>query len=545
MSEEKDTQLSYNPKHLEKLKEGVDKWNAWYIPQREKDISFRAQLSNVKIEGLDLSKIHLVAANLVNSQLNGVNFKEAELNGADFQNVDLKATNFAKTKLKHSNFEEANLKGVNFEEADLYCANLDNTNLQDTNLNNANFEGATLFKAELKGISFENAIFKNAGLNHANFEKADIRDSNFEGAFLQCVNFKEACLFQVNLQGAHLHDAQLKSGLLIGSNLEGASCSGANLENTCLDSANLKSADFSGANLKGAELTFAKLDGAYLKNTNLEGADLHFVKLKGANLENANLKSADLRYIHFKNTYLQDADFTEANLSYTKDICFSDNKIEGTIITSTTKSPWITLKKSYTNTMLLFTLVAVFTFFLPYLINIAVWRSVNLSQKLTSDIHTIVLNSVESIDGDNKTQTKVLESLNRNLQSSAPCFSGNCKRWQIWQLVLGIHRKNNGLFFGILSGVLIFYNLCRLYLTQQVSILRDSEQATGLTPRWQTEFFTFTYKNRNIRTSFPISGYKHLFYIHKFVRIVFWIAAISFTIHSVAWLLDPVYLPQS
>ena len=332
----------------------------------------------------------------------------------------------------------------------------------------------------------------------------------------------------------------------------------ADLKGAFLNYAKLKGVDLRGAELEGADLSSAKLEGALfiradLRDAKLEGAlfiraDLRDANFEGANLRDANFEGADLSSANFEGADLQDANLTDTNLAYAKNILFSDNKIKGATISSTTKAPWLTLTKNYTNTMLLFTLATVFAFFLPYIVNIAMWRSVNLSQELMNGTKQILtemsseMQTCDEINGSSKASctASMLEKASIAIADTKPCLAEECKEWKIYQLLLGVRRNY---LFAALSIVLIVYNFFRIYLTQQVSVLRDSEQKTGLTPRWQTEFLVFKFREREIKTLIPIGGYQHLYYMHKFVEIVFFIAITSFAVHSIAWLNDVVHLP--
>ena len=169
--------------------------------------------------------------------------------------------------------------------------------------------------------------------------------------------------------------------------------------------------------------------------------------------------------------------------------------------------------------MMLFHFIGVVIFFLPYFINIAVWRSINLIQEL---------NLVEALNGQvNLTQ----------------CFAESCTSWQIWELLIGGRR---GWIFAVLSLVLIPYNGLRIYLTQQVGILKDIEVATGITPTWKKDvdfeevnnLYRFWLKINNYR-----QGYRFFYRIHQALEFVFWIAIASASIHTFKWLTDIVTLP--
>lgn len=341
--------------------------------------------------------------------------------------------------------------------------------------------------------------------------------------------------FKAELQGANLKGTRLERVNLIDAQLQGADFREAYLTDAHLNNALLKGANFSYARLQGANLESACLKGINLSNTQLQGAKLSGAQLEGANLSNAQLQDARLIYANLRGAKLQDANLTNAILSYVKGLRFSDNKIKDAVITSTTTAPWLILKKSYTNTMMLFTLAAVFAFFLPYVVNVATWRSVNLAQQLNSELEATLIIVADELEKEKHSLATVIRRLSNKAENTTECLAEECKYWPIWKLLLGVRRN---WAFAFLSVVLIIYNMLRIFLTQQVSILRDSEQATGLTPHWETTYF----KLFGVPV-WPIGGYQHLHYMHQVVRIVFWIALISFAVHSIAWLKDGVFLP--
>lgn len=251
------------------------------------------------------------------------------------------------------------------------------------------------------------------------------------------------------------------------------------------------------------------------------------------------LKIQTLQVQILKNTDLQDANLTNANLAYARNINFSDNKIDGAIITSTTTAPWLTLKKSYTNTMMLFTLAAVFTFFLPYVVNIATWRSVNLAQQLNSELEASLAIAANELETEGNPQALLVRKLSDRAENITPCLAEDCKPWRIWQLLVGVRR---GWLFAVLSIPIISYNFARVYLTREISILKDSEQATGLTPRWESIFWKVKIFNRRI----PIwhqAGYQHHYRVHRIIWWLQWVALFAFIFHSIFWLGDIVQLP--
>ncbi len=79
-----------NQEHYDKLKEGVDAWNAWrkenpmVIPDLRK-----ANLNAAVLDGADLRKAKLRKANLWGATLKGTNLRGASLHKADLDSTSL------------------------------------------------------------------------------------------------------------------------------------------------------------------------------------------------------------------------------------------------------------------------------------------------------------------------------------------------------------------------------------------------------------------------------------------------------------------------
>lgn len=376
------------------------------------------------------------------------------------------------------------------------------------------------FAPQLQGANLINTHLESADLRYANLNSVDLSYAHLEKANLSLAHLEKANLSLAHLEGAVLSSARLTGAKLIGTYLDGAVLTVTHFEGAILNGAHLAGAQLHFAHLEGADLSNSDLQNAQLFNAHLQGANLKQAYLENTNLREAHLNSANLESTWLQGADFQDADLTNTNLAYAKDIRFSDNKIKDAVITSTTKAPWLTLKKNYTNTMLLFHIVGVIAFFLPYLVNVAVWRSLNLMQEL---------NLVETFS----------EQIN-----VTKCFAEDCTPWPIWQLLIGLRRS---WYFAALTLFLIPYNGLRIYLTQQVSILKDSEQATGITPTWQRDLPLLENDDETHNLFIRIINYRHgyrfLYRIHQILQVILWIAIASASIHAFSWLTDIVELP--
>ena len=140
-----------NPKHLKKMKQGVELWNRW----REENQDLRPDLS-------------------------GAHLREAELKGVSLWRTNLERVDFVATNLEMANLGEANLKRAFLADANLQWAILSGANLW-----RATLWGANLKKAELMRTNLENAFLGEANLKQANFLGANLKKADFREASLK------------------------------------------------------------------------------------------------------------------------------------------------------------------------------------------------------------------------------------------------------------------------------------------------------------------------------------------------------------------------
>ena len=313
-----------NSEHLSLIEQGAEVWNSWYAKHRRviPDLS-QANLSNLKLEGINLKKAILTQANLSNTdlnkaQLNSADLSKANLLGANLNDADLKGANLdyviffeaiinrqtimaAKYRqvyqiVNHQggnkDFSGVDLSNSNLFRVDLSNAELSNAKLLNVNFNSANLNSAYLYKADLTGANLQNADLRNAYFSHANLTSAYL-----SGALCCGTYFKDAELKFANLKAAKFSPKtmidlkwysvwEIVNRGAAKKNLSGADLSDANLQDADFEEANLTNAKLSNAILRRSNLT-----NANLTNTNLVGANVCGVDLDRANLKGAKLKS--------------------------------------------------------------------------------------------------------------------------------------------------------------------------------------------------------------------------------------------------------------
>ncbi len=116
--------------------------------------------------------------------------------------------------LRPLNLSRVDLRRAHLVDANLQHAVLADANLQGARLNGANLQGARLNGANLQHAVLADANLQNAWLDRANLQDAVLADANLESAQLRGANLQDADLFLANLWGAHLDGANLQDARL-------------------------------------------------------------------------------------------------------------------------------------------------------------------------------------------------------------------------------------------------------------------------------------------------------------------------------------------
>ena len=286
--------------------------------------------------------------------------------------------------------------------------------------------------------------------------------------------------------------------------------------------------DFLAARLPaGADLRFAALPGANLRHADLVGADLSGADLRGADLTEAHLAGADLSHADLHDARLSEADLEGANLWQARGAVFDTTCLRSARLSPRAADPWSTLRRSYTGPKLLFNLLFLVAFILPYAARTAYWVGVNQSQQGWAKAAGELERAADDLRLAGDPNQKVVASLSRRLGSVSPCLAEVCEERQVVSVLLGFDK---GTGFGLLVLALLLYNAARAVLTFFVAPLREEEERSGYTPPRGTLA--------------PWSGgYAWLVPFHGAVRLLQWVALASLLWHAVHWLSLPVQVP--
>ncbi|MEU8266861.1 pentapeptide repeat-containing protein [Sphaerisporangium sp. NPDC049002] len=184
-----------------------------------------ADLTNAKLDEVDLTQKDLTGAILRNASMKEADFTQARLEYADLSGADLSDADLGQMHAKHATlrrtiltdahggqaeFPHADLTGAIMARAELTQANLTDATLVDADLNeatlgqiqarNADFTGAKLRDAKLGQAKLQFAVFKGANLTKAEFVQAELNGADLSGATVEKASFIQAD--DVDLTGA-------------------------------------------------------------------------------------------------------------------------------------------------------------------------------------------------------------------------------------------------------------------------------------------------------------------------------------------------------
>ncbi len=425
--------------------------------------------------------------------------------------------------------ENADLSELRLEYADLRAARLDHAVLHGTNLRHADIRKACLNHADLSA-----AVLEYADLSHADLDGAELSDARLEHAKFNRASLDYADLQFARLDHANFTDARLGHARFWRARLTHSNFGGASLKNANFCYAQLEHADFTGAGLELASFWFARLE-----HTNLRGACLTYARLPGARLDHADVRGAT-------------------------GILFDENPVDGLHIEGNAPDPWSLLRRKYTGPRFFFHLILLIAFLLPF-----------AARVLILSAHSQMYETAERIV-EHAGDAPGAELWAKNMADWTEKYrQTHDKTLAVWVLAgwtKGWH------FFG-LTLVLVMYNLLRAYLTSKVSMLRDAEERSKITPAL-VDYYGLCHPLADLRDLLGIgrivgepnvsprmrdwpqvwwrsirrNGWRYLspvpviglYRVHLFARVLFWAAMGSFAYNAIAWLSTTwVWVPKS
>jgi uncharacterized protein YjbI with pentapeptide repeats len=259
-------------------------------------------LTDTDLSGANLSRVVLAHANLCRTKLGGANLEGANLGAAKLVDVDLSGARLTKTILDLAHFERCSLRGVVF----------DSTSMMEAEFG----EGVDMSEATAELMVFLRLDLREVNLSRARFQKCAFVECDLRGAVLEDIDLTATCLVTCQLDGANLKRATLAgTQFVVGTTLAGADFRGATLH-----SASLRGLDMRGCNLTGVTLDCADLSKSDLREAELAMIHAHkamFMRtdLRGVDMRRADLMSALLTKAKLQGTNLEDANLFQADVA--------------------------------------------------------------------------------------------------------------------------------------------------------------------------------------------------------------------------------------
>lgn len=238
------------------------------------------------------------------------------------------------------------------------------------------------------------------------------------------------------------------------------------------------------------------LSGARIKRANLRRANLKRVNLSGTNLRGADLTQAKLRA----------ADLSDSDLTHVQGLELDSNRILQTRFSPRARDKWSILRRIYTGPNMVLNLIFMLIFFAPLVVKGGGFA-------ILSETQQRVIESANLIDG-----YKLSVTCNKPQGAIAGAIHGvevrlPCRSEPMWRLLLGFGGPL-GMVMPILTAVLIAYQITRYLLTRQISLMRDAEERSGVSPSLGEPGEWWTYPS--------------LYRIHQGLTVVAWIGVFAF-----------------
>jgi uncharacterized protein YjbI with pentapeptide repeats len=144
-------------------------------------------LSNAKLDGIDLATLDLEGLNLTEARAVFANFSGGTLNFLIARRANLEKATFSGSEVR-----EARCRGASCEGTDFMHAVLISASFKECNLKNTRFQGASL----------QSALFTGANLSGTRFDGSNLADAHFKGALIAPETYRSITR-AVNWRRAH------------------------------------------------------------------------------------------------------------------------------------------------------------------------------------------------------------------------------------------------------------------------------------------------------------------------------------------------------
>ena len=280
------------------------------------------------------------------------------------------------------------------------------------------------------------------------------------------------------------------------------------------------------------------LSGEWLPE-NLSELDLRYSNFANANLAFVNLRSANLHQSNFEGAVMWGADLEGADLTDAKGLTLNENNIRNARFSPNADDDWSVLRRTYTGARLLFHVLLMLAFFLPFVAKTFYWVAMNNAQHHAQTFYSDVAKAVSTHPELESAFQRVEAALKQHKELLKQ--RNELRRYAVWQILLGVDR---GIPTAMLTVALLVYNLCRLILTRLIGPLREEEERSGISPirgNWFSQTRKWFPWVGAVRTSFywfkhEVREYRWLMSLHYITVSLSYFAAISFLWNAWHWL---------
>jgi uncharacterized protein YjbI with pentapeptide repeats len=268
--------------------------------------------------------------------------------------------------------------------------------------------------------------------------------------------FRSTSLWIKDGQRVSILGIDLSHTLCLNANFSGANCRNANFSDAMCDQANFSDAYCYRTNFSDAFCYKTNFSGANCSWSNFSGAICSLSNFSGANCGRANFTGANCFASNFSATILHRADFSQTEV-----LAVNPLPLDSTIIRDTQFSPnaydrWSVLRRAYTGPAMLFNFVFMLLFFAPVIAKaLGLWAFGQVQSGLECSAEAVI----------------------------------PCRTVPVWEILFGFHEPLSlgNVMPGLTVG-LIIYQFWRFNLTRKVSLMRDAEERSGVSPplkgRW-------------------------------------------------------------
>ena len=305
-----------------------------------------------------------------------------------------------------------------------------------------------------------------------------------------------------------------------------------NLSEACFNEANVARTDLSKAHLGGA--AFQK---ANIARANLSGADLRGAQLNEARLNNVDLTGANLSHADFTDASVRWADMSNCELFDTPSLEVDSTRIVHARFSPRAMDKWSVLRRTYTGPKLAINLLFVALFFIPLIVKGAALWGLSILQEPATNVSSgdqpstqssISIEVVCSTSGDGAVKVTLHPQEIRvgEVRATSPLreWSIKCQSMPAWQMLLGFGGPY-GHFMPTLTVLLVLYQIARFLMTNQISLMRDAEERSGVSP-----------------AKVGWLAYTNLYLVHRILSVVFWIAVAAFALRAIEFLSSDVII---